>query len=75
MNYGSRKLVRLPRALELTALKRSQFYAKVAQGIIPKPVRIDPKGKASAWLEDELLALQDRAIAARDQTDELAPAK
>jgi predicted DNA-binding transcriptional regulator AlpA len=67
MNYGSRKLVRLPRALEITALKRSQFYAKVAQGIIPQPIKIDPQGRAVSWLEDELLALQDRAIAARDE--------
>jgi predicted DNA-binding transcriptional regulator AlpA len=73
MNYGSRKLVRLPRALEIIGLKRSQFYAKVAQGIIPKPVKIDPQGKAVSWLEDELLALQDRAIAARDEA--AAPAK
>ena len=67
MANGPRKLARLPRALEVTGLKRSAFYEKVAAGIIPKPIKIDPNGRAVAWLEDELLAIQDRAIAARDQ--------
>ena len=67
MANGPRKLARLPRALEVTGLKRSAFYDKVAAGIIPKPIKIDPNGRAVAWLEDELLAIQDRAIAARDQ--------
>ena len=67
MANGPLKLARLPRALEVTGLKRSAFYDKVAAGIIPKPIKIDPNGRAVAWLEDELLAIQDRAIAARDQ--------
>ena len=67
MANGPRKLARLPRALEVTGLKRSAYYDKVAAGIIPKPIKIDPNGRAVAWLEDELLAIQDRAIAARDQ--------
>lgn len=67
MNYGPHKLARLPRALEITGLKRSAFYDKVAAGIFPKPIKIDPDGKAVAWIEDELVAVQDRAIARRDQ--------
>jgi prophage regulatory protein len=51
-----RKLARLPRALEITGLKRTTFYDKVAVGIIPKPIRIDPNGRAVAWIEAELLA-------------------
>jgi len=68
MAHGERKLARLPRALEITGLKRSAFYDKVSEGIIPKPIKIDPNGRAVAWIEDELLAIQDRAIAAREQT-------
>jgi predicted DNA-binding transcriptional regulator AlpA len=67
MADGPRKLARFPRALEITGLKKSAFYDKMAQGIIPKPIRIDPHGRAVAWIEAELIALQDRAIAARDQ--------
>jgi predicted DNA-binding transcriptional regulator AlpA len=67
MAYGDRKLARLPRALEITGLKRSAFYDKVSVGIIPKPIKIDPNGRAVAWIEDELLAIQDRAIASREQ--------
>jgi predicted DNA-binding transcriptional regulator AlpA len=62
-----RNLVRFQRALEITGLKRSAFYDKVKSGIIPRPIKIDPNGKAVAWIEAELIALQDRAIAARDQ--------
>jgi predicted DNA-binding transcriptional regulator AlpA len=68
-----RNLLRFQRALEITGLKRSAFYDKVKAGIIPRPIKIDPNGKAVAWIEAELIALQDRAIAARDQA--LASAK
>jgi predicted DNA-binding transcriptional regulator AlpA len=68
-----RNLVRFQRALEITGLKRSAFYSKVKDGIIPRPIKIDPNGKAVAWIEAELIALQDRAISARDQA--LASAK
>ena len=61
------KLARLQRALEITALRRTAFYEKVAAGIFPKPIKIDPNGRAVAWIEDELLAIQQRAIEARDQ--------
>jgi predicted DNA-binding transcriptional regulator AlpA len=53
----TRKLVRLPRALEITGLKRTALYDKVAAGILPKPIKIDPNGRAVAWIEDELLAV------------------
>jgi len=66
MADGPRKLARLPRALEITGYKKSAFYEKVAAGVISKPIKIDPNGRAVAWIEDELVALQDAAVAARD---------
>ena len=50
-----RNLVRFQRALEITGLKRSAFYDKVKAEIIPRPIRIDPNGKAVAWIEADSL--------------------
>jgi prophage regulatory protein len=56
-----RKLLRKTVVLEATGWSNSTLYTKIAQGKFPKPVKIDPKGRASGWWEDEVVAIQNRA--------------
>lgn len=61
----ARKMARLKRALEITGYARSQFYKKIAEGVLPPPVKLDPNGRASVWFEDELELVQKRAESRR----------
>ena len=45
------RLVRLAESMARTGLGRSAFYAAIADGVLPKPVKL---GRASAWPEHEL---------------------
>jgi len=51
---SSYRLVRLAESMARTGLGRSAFYAAVAEGVLPKPVKL---GRASAWPEHELNAV------------------
>jgi predicted DNA-binding transcriptional regulator AlpA len=55
---------RLPRALQVTGLSKSQFYKKIEEGKIPRGTKIDPEGRIVVWWESDLEELQNRAIAA-----------
>lgn len=58
-------LHRLPRVVEITGVPPSSVYAKMAQGIFPKPVKIGPR--AVAWKQSDLAAwmetLKQREVA------------
>jgi prophage regulatory protein len=56
------KLLRKTVVLEATGWSNSTLYTKIAQGKFPKPVKIDPEGRASGWWEDEIEAIQKRAV-------------
>lgn len=56
-----RKLLRKTVVLEATGWSNSTLYTKIAQGKFPKPVKIDPEGRASGWWEDEVEAIQKAA--------------
>lgn len=62
-----RKALRKPEVLAATGFGHSKLYAEIARGRFPKPVKIDPDGRISAWWEDEIVAYQQLATAARDQ--------
>ena len=65
------KFLRLPAVMELTGLGRSTIYEKIKEGTFPRPVH--PTGqKASAWLESEIVELQQRRIAEREANAEAA---
>ncbi len=57
-----RKILRKAAVLEATGWSNTTLYAKIAQGKFPKPVKIDPDGRASGWFADEVEALQRAAI-------------
>ena len=59
-----RRFLRLPAVIEATGYSRSTIYEKIKQGKLPRPVKLDPDGKAVGWWEDEIEALQKRAVEA-----------
>lgn len=54
MNIDSRRerLIRLPEVLSRVGLKRSAWYARIADGEAPSPVHLGPR--AVAWRESEI---------------------
>jgi predicted DNA-binding transcriptional regulator AlpA len=59
-----RKVMRKPAVLEATGWPNSTLYWKISQGLFPKGTKLDPKGKAVVWFEDEVEAFQKAAVAA-----------
>ena len=59
-----RRFLRLPAVMAATGYSRSTVYEKVKTGKLPAPVKLDPTGKAVGWWEDEIEAVQNRAVAA-----------
>jgi prophage regulatory protein len=57
-----RKLLRKPVVLQVTGWSNSTLYDKIAKGKFPKPVKIDPDGRVVGWWEDEIEAIQKRAV-------------
>lgn len=47
-------------AQEHTALARSTFYAYIAQGLLPPPIKIGKR--SSAWLVSEIVAINKARI-------------
>ncbi len=64
-----KKFMRRPAVKDTTGLSASTLYDKMAAGEFPKPVPIGPR--AVAWVEDEVLAWQERQIAKRDKAKEV----
>lgn len=59
-------LIREPKVKAKTGLSHSTIWAKVAAGTFPKPIKLDPEGRAVAWVEEEIDGLINAAIARRD---------
>lgn len=59
-----RKAMRLPAVLEATGYSKASWYAKIADGIAPKGLKLDPNGRAVVWFEDDIEALQTKATKA-----------
>jgi predicted DNA-binding transcriptional regulator AlpA len=62
-----RKVMRKPAVLEATGWPPSTLYWKIKQGLFPKGTKLDPKGKAVVWFEDEVEAFQNAAVAAASE--------
>lgn len=58
------RFLRLPAVKDVTGLKRSSIYEKIAEGSFPKPVPLTPR--AVAWVESEIIAWQKARKAERD---------
>jgi prophage regulatory protein len=63
---GVHRFMRLPAVMAATGWSRSSLYAKIDAGKFPAPVKLDPDGRAVAWLEGDVLEYQQARIAARD---------
>ena len=57
-------VLRKPAVLAATGWSNSTLYVKISNGLFPKPVKLDPNGRAVVWLADEVAAFQKRAIEA-----------
>jgi prophage regulatory protein len=67
MKYmAAMNIIRRPRVLELTGWSTSTLYEKMSLGRFPRPVKLDPEGRAVGWIEQEIEAHQKASIAARD---------
>jgi len=60
-----RRLLRRHTVLDITSLSNSGMYQLIADGFFPKPVK-PTGGRASAWVEDEVLAYIEARIRDRD---------
>ncbi len=61
----ARIVMRKPAVLRATGWSNSTLYQKIKDGKFPKPVKLDPDGRAVGWFEDEVEALQQRRAAER----------
>jgi prophage regulatory protein len=61
------KLIKLPEVEELSALRCTKIYGAVKKGIFPPPVKIT--ARASAWVEDEVLAVNAARIGGRTDAE------
>ncbi len=64
-----RNVLRKHDVLKATGLSNSRLYEKIKAGTFPKPIKLDPNGRAVAWFEDEIIALQKAADERRAQGD------
>jgi prophage regulatory protein len=61
------RFLRAPSVRDITGWSNSTLYDKVSKGQFPRPVKLDPDGRAVAWLETEIEAWQKQRIAERDE--------
>ncbi len=58
----ARNALRKPEVLRKTGWSNSTLYEKIAKGLLSPGTRLDPEGRAVIWWEDEIEALQKRAV-------------
>lgn len=63
------RLIRLPQVKDMTGLGRSSVYKLMAENSFPKPVTLI--GRASAWVEGEVIEWIEERVAERDGCDVL----
>ena len=63
----AQRILRKPKVLEVTGWSTSTLYLKMDEGLFPRPIKLDPDGRAVGWPEEEVDAWQASRIAARDQ--------
>jgi prophage regulatory protein len=62
----AKALLREPQVLERIGLSHSTLWKKVGEGLFPAPVRLDPEGRAVAWVASEIDDFIEAAIKRRD---------
>jgi prophage regulatory protein len=61
------KFIRPRQVQDAMGWSRSTLYEKISLGLFPRPVRLDPVGRAVGWPESEIAAYQQNRIDARDK--------
>lgn len=61
------RLVRLPRARDLTGLGTTSIYAQIGRGLFPPAVRLT--ARCVAWPESEIAALNAARIAGKSDVE------
>jgi prophage regulatory protein len=62
-----RKPMRARAAQAALGVSNSTFYEKIKAGKIPKGTKLDPDGRIVIWWEDEIEAIQKRAVDRQDK--------
>lgn len=57
-------LLKRPEVRQRTTLSDSTLYRLMEQGDFPRPVRVNPNGRAVAWIESEVHAWIEQRIEA-----------
>ncbi len=57
-----RRVLRKPAVLAATGWSNSSLYDQIAKGKFPRGVKLDPEGRTVVWFEDEIEAIQKRAV-------------
>lgn len=60
---AARRFLRVDEVIQLTGVKQSTLYNKIAAGKFPKPVKLGPR--MSVWDESEIRSWQDAMLAER----------
>jgi prophage regulatory protein len=63
----AQRILRRPEVLEVTGWCTSTLYQKMDDGLFPRPIKLDPAGRAVGWPEGEIDAYQKDRIKARDE--------
>nr|WP_093038613.1 AlpA family phage regulatory protein [Thiocapsa roseopersicina] len=61
---ATRTFLRLPQVIQLTGLRKSAIYKRIALGQFPAPIRLS--ARASAWASDEVESWQQLQLDNRD---------
>ena len=64
----TQRFLRRPEVESITGLPRSSLYELIKDGRFPKPVPLNDKGYAVAWVESEISEWQQQRIAEREAT-------
>jgi len=67
----AKKVLRRRAVLEATGWSKSTLYNKIAGGVFPRGTKMDPKGRAVVWFDDQVEQIQERALAALEQATSL----
>ena len=67
--HPTNRLIRWPEVHSLVGLGRSHVHQLAAKGLFPKPRKLIPGGRASAWVESEILSWVNQRINQPDSAE------
>ncbi|WP_445005478.1 helix-turn-helix transcriptional regulator [Halomonas mongoliensis] len=60
-------LLKRPEVRQRTTLSDSSLYRLIEKGEFPRPIKVNPNGRAVAWLESEVDAWIESRLAEREE--------